>query len=125
MGSVIKGIITGWWSWLVALWALALFAIAVIALFGGDEGVVHGVVMALVLFGLAAVTATALVVRRKAPRLAAWLLVAGVGPMALPGGSASIWMLIPTAIALVIIVGGVITGEMSFRRPKQAGAALG
>ncbi len=109
----------------MALWAGVLLAIAVIAVFGGDEGVVHGVVMALVLFGLAAVTVTALVVRRKAPRVAAWLLVAGVGPMALPGGSGSFWMSIPTVIALVILVGGVITGEIRFRRPKRAGAALG
>ncbi len=115
MGSVI----TGWWSWLVAIWTVALFAISVIALFGdsGDEGVVHRIAFALVFLGFAAVTAAALVVRRKAPRLAAWLLVVGVGLPGLPG-IGSVWLLIPTAVALVIIVGGVTTGEVRFRRPE-------
>jgi uncharacterized membrane protein YhaH (DUF805 family) len=122
MGSVF----TGWWSWLVALWALAAFTFSVIALLGddGDEEVVYRVAFALVLLGLAAVTAAALVVRRKAPRLAAWLLIVGVGLPGLPG-IGSVWMLIPTAIALVIIVGGVITGEIRFTRPKRAGAGQG
>jgi hypothetical protein len=31
-------------------------------------------------------------------------------------------MLIPTAIALVIIVGGVKTGEIRFTRPERPGA---
>jgi len=39
--------------------------------------------------------------------------------MALPGGSGSVWMLIPTAIVLVIIIGGLTTGEVRFTRPKQ------
>jgi uncharacterized membrane protein YhaH (DUF805 family) len=118
MGSVF----TGWWSWLVALWTVALLAISVIALFGddGDEGVVHRIVFALVFLGFAAATAAALVVRRKAPRLAAWLLIVGVGLPGLPGPS--VWMLIPTAIALVIIVGGVKTGEIRFTRPERPGA---
>jgi uncharacterized membrane protein YhaH (DUF805 family) len=114
-----RSVITGWWSWLVAIWAVALFAISVIALFAdeGDEGVVHRIAFTLVLLGLAAVTAAALVVRRKAPRLAAWLLVVGVGLPGLPG-IGSVWLLIPTAVALVIIVGGVTTGEVRFRRPE-------
>ncbi len=37
-------------------------------------------------------------------------------------GIGSVWMLIPTAIALAIIVGGVTTGEIRFTRPEQAGA---
>ncbi len=118
MGSVF----TGWWSWLVAIWAVVLLAISVFAALGvgveGDEGV-ERVVFALAFLGFAALTATALVVRHKAPRLAAWLLVVGVGPMALPGGSGSVWMLIPTAIALVIIIGGLATGEIRFTRPQQ------
>ena len=115
MGSVF----TGWWSWLVAIWVLAAFTISVIAVFGddGDEGVVHRVVFALIFLGFAAVTAAALVVRRKAPRLAAWLLIVGVGLPGLPGFG-SVWMLIPTAIALIIIIGGVTTGEIRFTRPK-------
>ncbi len=119
MGSVI----TGWWSWLVAIVAFAYFAIFLIALFGddGDEGVGHRVAFALIFLGFAAVTAAALIVRRKAPRLAAWLLIVGVGLPGLPG-IGSVWMFIPTAIALVIIVGGVTTGEIRFGRPKPAGA---
>ncbi len=117
-----RSVITGWWSWLVANWALALVAVSVIAAFGddGDEGVAHRVAFALIFLGFAAVTAAALVVRRKAPRLAAWLLVVGVGLPGLPG-IGSIWMSIPTAIALVIIVGGVRTGEVRFRQPEPAG----
>ncbi len=115
MGSVF----TGWWSWLVALWALAFFTFAVIALFSdeGDEGDVERFAFIFVLFGLAAVTAAALVVRRKAPRLAAWLLIVGVGLPGLPSVG-SVRMLIPTAIALVIIIGGVKTGEIRFTRPE-------
>ncbi len=106
----------------MATWTVALFAISVIALFGddGDEGVIHRVAFALIFLGFAAVTAAALVVRRKAPRLAAWLLIVGVGLPGLPG-IGSVWMFIPTAIALVIIVGGVTTGEVRFRRPEQPG----
>ncbi len=117
-----RSVITGWWSWLVAVWAFALFAISVIALFGddGDEGIAHRVAFALIFLGFAAATAAALVVRRRAPRLAAWLLIVGVGLPGLPGFS--VWMFIPTAIALVIIVGGVTTGEIRFRRPEPAGA---
>ncbi len=117
-----RSVITGWWSWLVAISALALFAISVIALFGddGDEGIAHKVVFALIFLGFAAATATALVVRRKAPRLAAWLLIVGVGLSGLPGFS--VWQLIPAAIALVIIVGGVTTGEVRFRRPERPDA---
>ncbi len=116
-----RSVITGWWSWLVAIWAFALLAIFVIALLGddGDEGVAHRVAFALIFLGFAAVTAGALVVRRKAPRLAAWLLIVGVGLPGLPGFSA--WQFIPTAIALVIIVGGVRAGEVTFRRPEPAG----
>ncbi len=116
-----RSVITGWWSWLVAIWALAALAISVIALFGddGDDGA-HRVAFALIFLGFASLTATALVVRRKAPRLAAWLLVVGVGLPGLPG-IGSIWMSIPTAIALVIIVGGVRTGEVRFRQPEPAG----
>ncbi len=119
MGSVIRG----WWSWLVALWTVALLAISVIALFGddGDEGVVHRVAFTLIFLGFAAATAAALVARRKAPRLAAWLLIVGVGLPGLPG-IGSVWMFIPTAIALVIIVGGVKTGEIRFTRPERLGA---
>ncbi len=119
--ALIGSVITGWWSWLVAIWAFASFAISVIALFGddGDEGVVHRVALALIFLGFAAATATALVVRRKAPRLAVWLLIVGVGLPGLPGFS--VWQLIPAAIALVIIVGGVTTDEVRFRRPERAG----
>ncbi len=117
-----RSVITGWWSWLVAIWALALLAISAIALFGddSDEGVAHRVAFTLIFLGFAAATTAALVVRRKAPRLAAWLLVVGVGLPGLPGFS--VWMFIPTAIALVIIVGGVTTGEIRFRRSEQSGA---
>ncbi|MEE9298499.1 MAG: hypothetical protein V3V29_05630 [Acidimicrobiia bacterium] len=117
-----RSVITGWWSWLVATWASASFAISVIALFGddGDEGIAHRVAFALIFLGFAAATAAALVVRRRAPRLAAWLLIVGVGLPGLPGFS--VWMFVPTAIALVIIVGGVTTGEIRFRRPEPAGA---
>ena len=117
-----RSVITGWWSWLVATSALALFAISVIAAFedDGDEGVAHRVAFALIFLGFAAATTAALVVRRKAPRLAAWLLIVGVGLPGLPGFS--VWMFIPTAIALVIIVGGVRTGEIRFRRLEPAGA---
>ena len=120
-----RSVITGWWSWLVAISAVALFAISVIALFGvdGDEGVAHRVAFALIFLGFAAVTAAALVVRRKAPRLAAWLLIVGVGLPGLPGFY--IWSLISTAIALVIIVGGVTTGEIRFRRSEPAGEGWG
>ena len=117
-----RSVITGWWSWLVAIWALALFAFSVIALLGDDggEGVGHRIAFALVFLGFAAATGAALVVRPKAPRLAAWLLIVGVGLPGLPG-IGSIWMSIPAAIALVIIVGGVTTGEVRFRRPERAG----
>ena len=76
---------------------------------------------ALVFLGLAAVTAAALVVRRRAPRLAAWLLVIGVGLPGLPSPGSARALFIPTAIALVIIVSGVTTGEVRFRRPELAG----
>ena len=79
------------------------------------------VIFAVVFLGLAAATAAALVLRRNAPRLAAWLLVVGVGLPGLPGIGSG-WMLIPTVIALVIIVGGLTTGEVSFERPDLADA---
>ncbi len=62
-------------------------------------------------------TAAALIVRRKRVRLAAWLLVVGVG---LPGIGFSWLVFIPIAIALVIIVTGVTTGEVTFRRHEPA-----
>ena len=120
MGSVFSG----WWSSLVAIWTAALVFISVTALFGEaeDRGLLARVALALVMLGFAAVTAAALVVRRRTPKLAAWLLAVGVG---LPG-IGFFWMLfIPTAIALVIIVGGVTTGEVTFRRPKLVGAGTG
>ena len=112
-----RSVITGWWSWLVATSALALFAISVIAAFedDGDEGVAHRVAFALIFLGFAAATTAALVVRRKAPRLAAWLLIVGVGLPGLPSFASPSMLFIPTAIALVIIVGGVRTGEVTFR----------
>ena len=120
MGSVI----TGWWSGLVAIWASALFALSVIALFGdeGDDGVFGKVLFAFVFLVFAAATAGALVVRRKAPTLAAWLLVVGVGLPGMPSFASPSMLFIPTAVALVIIVGGVTTGEVTFRRPERASA---
>ena len=119
-----RSVITGWWSWLVATWALAALAVSVIAVFGddGDEGVAHRIAFALIFLGFAAATAAALVVRSRAPRLAAWLLIVGVGLPGLPSFASPSMLFIPTAIALVIIVGGVTTGEIRFRRSERPGA---
>ena len=113
MGSVI----TGWWSWLVAIWTAALLFISVGSLFT-DESDLGRVVGALVILGFAAAAGGGLVVRRKAPRLAAWLLVVGVGL----AGAWFFWaVFIPPAIALFIMVSGVRTGEISFKRPELVG----
>ena len=108
MGTVI----TGWWSWLVAIWVAALLFISVSNLFA-DESVLGRVAGVLVFLGFAAVAGAGLVARRSAPRVAAWLLVVGVG---LPGIGFFWALFIPTAIALLIIVSGVTTGEITFRR---------
>ena len=113
MGSVI----TGWWSWLVAIWTVALLFISVAAGFS-DESDLGRVAGALVILGFAAAAGSGLVVRRNAPRLAAWLLVVGVGL----AGAWFFWaLLIPTAIALFVMVSGVRTDEIRFKRPDLVG----
>ena len=119
MGSII----TGWWSWLVAVWTGLLLVFSVLFLF--DQGkeaprtFLARLGLSLIFLGITTVAGAGLVLRSKAPRLAAWLLVIGVG---LPG--AAFWwaLFIPTAIALFIMVSGVTTGEISFKRPQRVGA---
>ncbi len=119
MGSVI----TGWWSWLVATWTGLLFILSVLSLFEEGEGSPRTFAgragLSLILLGITAVAGTGLVVRRQAPRLAAWLLVVGVG---LPGVGFFWALFIPTAIALFIMVSGVTTGEIRFKRREPVGA---
>ena len=118
MGSVI----TGWWSWLVAIWTGLLLVFSVIALFDRGEYSPRTVAaragLSLIFLGIAAVAGAGLVVRRKAPRLAAWLLVVGVG---LSGAWFSWALFIPPAIALFVMVSGVRTGEIRFKRPELVG----
>ena len=118
MGSVI----TGWWSWLVATWTALLLILSVLPLFQEGEGSARTFAgragLSLIFLGFTAVAGTGLVVRRKAPRLAAWLLVVGVG---LPGVG-FYWALFPIPFALFIMVSGVTTGEIRFKRPKLVGA---
>lgn len=110
-----SSILTGWWSWLVAMWAGALVLLAVTAPFGGD--LFAGVIFALVMLVMAGVVLRALVIRHRAPRAAAWLLVLGVG---LPG-IGFFWLLfIPTALAVFILVSGVVTGEISFTAARAS-----
>ena len=120
MGSVM----TGWWSWLVAIWTGLLLVLSVLFLFEEGEGSPRTFAgragLSLIFLGIAAVAGTGLIVRLKAPRLAAWLLVVGVG---LPGAGFFWALFIPTAIALFILVSGVKTGEISFRQPELANAA--
>ena len=119
MGSVI----TGWWSWLVATWTGLLLILSVLFLFEEGEGSPRTFAgragLSLIFLGITAVAGTGLVVRRKSPRLAAWLLVVGVG---LPGAGFFWALFIPTAIALFIMVSGVTTGEIRFKRPELVGA---
>lgn len=119
MGSVI----TGRWSWLVAIWTSLLLVLSLLALFEEGEGsprtLAGRVGLSLVFLGITAVAGAGLVVRLKAPRLAAWLLVVGVGLL----GVGFYWaLLIPTAIALFIMISGVSTGEIRFKRPELVGA---
>ncbi len=122
MGAVI----TGWWSWLVATWTSALLVLSVLFLFAEGEGSPRTFAgragLSLIFLGIAAVAGTGLVVRRKAPRLAAWLLVVGIG---LPGAGFFWALFIPTAIALFILVSDVKTGEISFRQGALVGASQG
>ncbi len=122
MGSVI----TGWWSWLVATWTGALLVLSVLFLFAEGEGSPRTFAgragLSLIFLGIAAVAGTGLVVRRKAPSLAAWLLVVGIG---LPGAGFFWALFIPTAIALFILVSDVKTGEISFRQGALVGASQG
>ena len=113
-----RSILTGWWSWLVAIWAGLLVLAAASAGLGNDDSNVWGwVAFALVVLAFAAADVRALMIRSRAPRVAAWLLVVGVG---LPG-IGFFWLLfIPTALAIVILVGGVRTGEISFTGAKPA-----
>lgn len=119
MGSVI----TGWWSWLVATWTGLLLILSVLPLFQEGEGAARTLAgragFSLFFLALTAAVGTGLVIRRKAPRLAAWLLVIGVG---LPGAGFFWALFIPTAIALFIMVSGVTTGEIRFKRPELAAA---
>ena len=118
MGSVI----TGWWSRLVAIWTGVYIIFSITALFDRGEYAARTFAgragQGLIILGFAAAAGAGLVVRRKAPRLAAWLLVVGVGL----AGAWFFWaLLIPPAIALFIMVSGVRTDEISFKRPELAG----
>ena len=92
----------------MAVWA-ALLVIAGIAgpVFEDDVSWLSGAV-ALV---FAAAVIAALVMRKRAPILAGWLLVLGV---AVPGILAFWLFLIPTAVAAVILITGHTTREVSY-----------
>lgn len=113
--------INGWWSFLVAIWTGLLVALAVSILFEDGEGsprtFAAKAVISLIMLAIAAAAGVGLVIRFKAPRLAAWLLVVGVG---LPGLGFWWALFIPTAIAAFILIGGVATREISFRQTRPA-----
>lgn len=105
-----RSMITGWWSWLVVFWTAAVFALAVVSLFE-EEGTLAG---SLFMAAIGGATAAGFLVRRTSPRLGAGLLISSVGFL----GAGLFWALfIPTALALIIIVGGLATGEITFSRP--------
>ena len=105
-----RSMITGWWSWLVVFWTAAVFGLAVVSLFE-DDGTLAG---SLFMAAIGGATAAGFVLRKTHPRLGAGLLVASVGFL----GAGFFWaLLIPTALALIIIVGGLAKGEITFSRP--------
>ncbi len=115
MGSIING----WWAWLVAIWTGLLGALAVSVLFEDGEGsprtFAAKAVISLIMLAIAAAAGAGLVIRVQAPRLAAWLLVVGVG---LPGLGFWWALFIPTAIAAFILISGAATKEISFSQRK-------
>lgn len=108
MGSIVSG----WWSWLVATWG-ALLALGAFSTLFGDESLGARIAFGLAMAALAAMTAVALVIRRVRPRLAASLLVVGLG---LPGVGFFWLFFIPPVLAIVLLVSGVVTREIGFRR---------
>jgi hypothetical protein len=103
-----RSTVSGWWSWLVVFWITAVFALSVVSVFEEDGTIAGSLLMA----GLGAATATGFALRHSRPALGAALLVFSVGFV----GAGFFWaFLIPTALALVIIAGGFVKGEIAFR----------
>ena len=117
-----RSVLTGWWSWLVALFGTALAAFAILGFFIADEaddGRVAGSIIGIV---LAVMIGVGLVVRQGSPRLGAWLIVIGV----VATGIGFFWLLfIPTVLAALIVISGFTTEEISLVKPKPAGETPG